>query len=76
GNFENRETTDDHCMVIVGYATDQEGNRYYKVKNSWDTNQLYNGYLYVSEPYFLEKTLNIMLNKDGVPKDILKKIKY
>ena len=71
--FENRETTDDHGMVIVGYATDQEGNRYYKVKNSWDTNQLYNGYLYVSEPYFLEKTLNIMLNKAGVPKDIAKK---
>lgn len=73
--FENRETTDDHGMVIVGYATDQEGNRYYKVKNSWDTNQLYNGYLYVSEPYFLEKTLDIMLNKAGVPKDIMQKIK-
>lgn len=71
--FDNRETTDDHGMVIVGYATDQEGNRYYKVKNSWDTNQLYNGYLYVSEPYFLEKTLDIMLNKNGVPKDIAKK---
>ena len=72
--FENRETTDDHGMVIVGYATDQEGNRYYKVKNSWDTNQLYDGYLYVSEPYFLEKTLNIMVNKNGVPKDIAKKV--
>ena len=72
--FENRETTDDHGMVIVGYATDQEGNRYYKVKNSWDTNQLYNGYLYVSEPYFLEQTLNIMLNKASVPKDISKKV--
>ena len=72
--FENRETTDDHGMVIVGYATDQEGNRYYKVKNSWDTNQLYDGYLYVSEPYFMEKTLDIMLNKAGVPKDIAKKV--
>ncbi len=71
--FDNRETTDDHGMVIVGYATDQEGNRYYKVKNSWDTNQLYGGYLYVSEPYFLEKTLDIMLNKSGVPADIAKK---
>ena len=71
--FDNRETTDDHGMVIVGYATDQEGNRYYKVKNSWDTNQLYDGYLYVSEPYFLEKTLSIMLNKAGVPKDIANK---
>ena len=72
--FENRETTDDHGMVIVGYATDQEGNRYYKVKNSWDTNQLYDGYIYVSEPYFLEKTLDIMVNKSAVPKDIAKKV--
>ncbi|MDE6297192.1 MAG: C1 family peptidase, partial [Muribaculaceae bacterium] len=35
--FDNYETTDDHGMVIVGTATDQEGNKYYKVKNSWDT---------------------------------------
>lgn len=72
--FENKETTDDHGMTIVGYATDQEGNRYYKVKNSWDTNQLYNGYIYVSEPYFLEKTLDIMVNKSAVPSSIAKKV--
>ncbi|MDE6446729.1 MAG: C1 family peptidase [Muribaculaceae bacterium] len=71
--FDNFETTDDHGMVIVGYATDQEGNRYYKVKNSWDTNQLYGGYLYVSEPYFLEKTINVMVHHDAVPAGIAKK---
>lgn len=71
--FDNMETTDDHGMVIVGYATDQEGNRYYKVKNSWDTNQLYGGYLYVSEPYFLEKTISIMVNDNAVPASISKK---
>ena len=65
--FDRQETTDDHGMVIVGIATDQEGNRYYKVKNSWDTNQLYNGSFYVSEPYFLAKTLSIMLNKEAIP---------
>lgn len=73
--FDNFETTDDHGMVIVGYATDQEGNRYYKVKNSWDTNQLYKGYFYVSEPYFLAKTISFMINKDAMPKDIAKKLK-
>ncbi|MBQ2371371.1 MAG: aminopeptidase, partial [Muribaculaceae bacterium] len=36
--FDNLETTDDHGMTIMGKAVDQEGNRYYKVKNSWDTN--------------------------------------
>lgn len=73
--FDNYETTDDHGMVIVGTATDQEGNKYYKVKNSWDTNQIYDGYFYVSVPYFLEKTLNIGVHKDAVPKDISKKFK-
>lgn len=73
--FDNRETTDDHGMTIIGYATDQEGNRYYKVKNSWDTNQLYGGYLYVSEPFFLDKTISIMVNKNAVPKSISKKFK-
>ncbi len=73
--FEDKETTDDHGMVIVGIAEDQEGNRYYKVKNSWDTNQLYGGYFYVSMPYFLAKTLNILVNKEAVPKDIARKFK-
>lgn len=72
--FENKETTDDHGMVIVGYATDQNGTRYYKVKNSWTDKQIYGGYLYVSEPYFLEKTLDIMVNKAAVPNAIAKKV--
>ena len=72
--FDNYETTDDHGMVIMGVATDQEGNRYYKVKNSWDTNQLYGGYLYVSEPYFLEKTLSVLVNKGALPKSVKSKI--
>ncbi len=73
--FDSQETTDDHAMEIVGIAKDQDGNRYYKVKNSWDTNQVYNGYIYVSEPYFLAKTVNIYVNREAVPKDIARKIK-
>ena len=72
--FDNYQTTDDHGMVIVGTATDQEGNRYYKVKNSWDTNQLYDGYLYVSEPYFLEKTIGVGLHRDALPKSVRSKM--
>lgn len=71
--FDRQETTDDHGMTIVGYATDQEGNRYYKVKNSWDTNQLYGGYIYVSEPFFLSKTISIDVNRNAIPKDIARK---
>jgi bleomycin hydrolase len=72
--FDNFETTDDHAMLIVGKAVDQKGNKYYKVQNSWDNNQLYGGFFYVSMPYFLAKTLNIMLNKNYIPKDITKKL--
>ena len=72
--FDNKETTDDHGMVIVGKAVDQKGNRYFKVQNSWDTNQLYHGFFYVSEAYFLAKTMNIYLHKDAVPAKIAKKI--
>ena len=72
--FDRQETTDDHGMVIVGTAKDQEGNKYYKVKNSWDTNQVYNGYFYVSEPYFLAKTISIMVNKNTIPSDTRKKL--
>ncbi len=72
--FDSQETTDDHGMEIVGTARDQKDNRYYKVKNSWDTNQKYDGYLYVSEPFFLAKTLNLLVNKKAVPKDVAKKI--
>lgn len=72
--FEQLQTTDDHGMVITGVATDQLGNRYYKVKNSWDTNQVYGGYFYVSEPYFLAKTMSVLINKKGVPSKTLKAI--
>ncbi len=72
--FDNQSTTDDHGMEIVGIATDQDGNRYYKVKNSWDNNQVYGGFIYVSEPFFLAKTINVYMHKDALPKSLAKKI--
>lgn len=73
-DFDSQETTDDHGMEIVGIAEDQLGNRYYRVKNSWDTNQVYDGFIYVSEPFFKGKTMSILVHKDAVPADIAKKI--
>ena len=72
--FDSFDTTDDHGMVIVGIAKDQEGNRFYKVKNSWDTNQVYDGYFYVSEPYLLSKTIFVTIDKQALPKDLAKKM--
>lgn len=72
--FDRLETRDDHGLEIIGIAHDQFGNRFYKVKNSWNTNHIYDGFMYISEPYFRAKTLAIYLNKDAVPADIAKKI--
>lgn len=72
--YDRHETTDDHGMEIVGYATDQNGKRYYKVRNSWTDKQVYGGYIYVSEPYVLAKTLDILVHRDAIPKDIAKKM--
>ena len=72
--FDNYQTTDDHGMVIVGKAKDQKGNLYYKVKNSWDDDQVYKGFFYVSEPYFLAKTMSIMVNKNAMSKATKEKL--
>lgn len=73
--YDNYETTDDHGMLFVGIATDQNGNKYYKVKNSWGTeDHVYNGYLYASGSFVALKTMNIALHKDAIPKHIRKKL--
>ncbi len=72
--FDNYETTDDHGMVIVGTATDQAGNQYFKVQNSWDVLPPYDGFWYFSRPFVEYKTMSIMVNKNAVPKEIRKKL--
>lgn len=70
--FDNYETTDDHGMVFVGTAVDQNGTKYYKVKNSWGTEQIYGGFFYASEAFVKYKTMDILVHKDAVPVKILK----
>ena len=73
--YDNWETTDDHGMQIFGTAKDQNGKRYYMVKNSWGTVRSdYKGIWYVSEAFMQYKTLDIMVHKNAVPKDIRKKL--
>jgi bleomycin hydrolase len=73
--FNNYETTDDHGMHIIGIAKDQNGTKYYIVKNSWGTarNEC-EGYFYVSEAYFKYKTTSIMVNKESLKKEEAKKL--
>ncbi|MEY4573312.1 MAG: hypothetical protein RLZ10_2596 [Bacteroidota bacterium] len=68
--YDNKTTTDDHGMHIVGLYKDQNGNDYFLVKNSWGTNNFPKGYLYVSEAYFKYKTINIFLHKDAIPLEV------
>lgn len=72
--FDNYQTTDDHGMVIFGTAKDQNGTKYYLVKNSWGTDSKYKGIWYASDSFVLDKTIDILVHKDAIPKDILKKL--
>ncbi|MEY3398341.1 MAG: hypothetical protein RL220_935 [Bacteroidota bacterium] len=71
--FETLKTTDDHLMHITGTATDQNGTKYFTVKNSWGKNNPSGGYQYVSYDYFRAKTVAILLHRNAVPQDIRKK---
>ena len=73
--FDNWETTDDHGMQIFGTAKDQNGKRYYLVKNSWGTVKSdYKGIWYISEAFMQYKTNDVLVHKDALPKDIRKKL--
>ena len=74
--FDNYTTTDDHGMVIVGKAVDQIGNPYFIVKNSWGlgSSNPYNGLFYASESFVKMQTINIIVHKNAIPKEILKKL--
>lgn len=72
--FDNKLTTDDHGMHIYGLAQDQNGNKFFMVKNSWGDAGKYQGIWYVSDAFVRYKTLNIVVHKDALPKDIKKKL--
>ena len=72
--YDDKSSTDDHGMHLYGIAKDQNGKKYYMIKNSWGVTGAYEGHWYMSENFAKAKTLNILVNKKAVPKEILKKI--
>ncbi len=73
--FDNLTTTDDHGMHITGIAKDQDGTKYYIVKNSWNIDgNSYKGYMHASEAFVKYKTTSILVHKESVPKEIRKKL--
>jgi bleomycin hydrolase len=72
--FGNNTITGDHGMHIIGIAQDQNGNTFYKVKNSWGPSGKYRGYIYVSREYLMLKTTNCLINKNSIPVNIAQKM--
>jgi len=65
--FDCFETTDDHCMEIVGIAHNQQGKKFYLCKNSWGNQNPYKGFMYLSENYIRAKTIAIMMPAAALP---------
>lgn len=72
--YDGFYTTDDHAMHLVGIAKDQDGNKYYYVKNSWGLQGPYKGYQYASEEFVVYKSTSILVHKDAIPKTIKAKL--
>ena len=72
--FDNYDTQDDHGMHITGIAYNNEGLKHYLVKNSWGSNNIYDGYFYASEPYVRLKTISVMVNRNVLDNELKQKL--
>lgn len=72
--FDTKTTTDDHGMHAYGIATDQNGNRYFMVKNSWGATGKYDGIWYISEEFTKAKAIDFIVHKDALPKELKAKL--
>ena len=72
--FDNWELTDDHGMLIYGVAKDQNGKEYYMVKNSWGETGDYKGVWYMTKTFIAANTMDFLINKNAIPKNIRKKL--
>ncbi len=74
--FDNWELTDDHGMLIYGVAKDQNGKEYYMVKNSWGETGDYKGTWYMTKAFIAANTMDFLVNKNAIPKEIRKKLGF
>ena len=72
--FDNYKVNDDHLMHIIGLAENQNGTKFYYVKNSWGTQRGFDGYYYLSESYMRLRTIAIMVHKDVIPDELKTKL--
>ena len=72
--FDNKTMTDDHGMHIFGIAKDQDGKKYYMVKNSWGVTGKYDGIWYATPAYVKAQTLDITVHKDALTPALKQKL--
>jgi Aminopeptidase C len=72
--FDNKTMTDDHGMHIFGIARDQDGKKYYMVKNSWGETGAFKGIWYATEAFVKAQTLDITVHKSALTKELKKKL--
>ena len=63
--FERFQTTDDHCMEIIGIARTPRGKKYFICKNSWGTGNALRGLVYLSENYLRAKTIAVWMSREA-----------
>lgn len=74
-HYDNYTSGDDHLMHVTGTAQDQNGTKYYIVKNSWGTlDKDHKGSIYMSESYFRSKAVSVLVHKDAVPAAVAAKL--
>lgn len=72
--FENKTTTDDHLIHLIGTAKSESGKRFFIQKDSGGARGPFAGYEYISENYFTINTLSILLPKAALSEEMLKRI--
>ncbi len=72
--YDNYQLTDDHGMTIFGIAKNQNGRKFFMVKNSWGESGDYKGIWYASFNFVKGKTMNILINKKAIPRKLRKKL--
>lgn len=74
--FEGLITQDDHLMHITGTGKSDQGKKFFIVKNSWGTqSSRFDGYVYISEPYFALNTITIIVPKAALSREIKQKLR-
>jgi bleomycin hydrolase len=73
--FDNKTSTDDHSLHLVGYK-EAKNPEWFLIKDSWETAYLGKdkGYFFYRDDYLKLKVLVFMVHKDAVS-DLLKKFK-